>query len=78
MLVGSSLDDYYATYLAERHGLATILVNPAVTPHHSFDGYLGTQTNYCSGETWGPIEDHVAAPVELEVTHLQRSERYQA
>ncbi|MGZ2336899.1 YqiA/YcfP family alpha/beta fold hydrolase [Acinetobacter baumannii] len=54
MLVGSSLGGYYATHLAERHGLAAILVNPAVAPHRSFDGYLGAQTNHYSGETWEP------------------------
>ncbi|MHC3973272.1 YqiA/YcfP family alpha/beta fold hydrolase, partial [Pseudomonas aeruginosa] len=29
------------------------------------------------GETWELTEDHVAALAELEVTHLQRPERYQ-
>ena len=77
VLVGSSLGGYYATHLAERHGLAAILVNPAVAPHRSFDGYLGAQTNHYSGETWELTEDHMAALAELEVTHLQRPERYQ-
>ena len=77
VLVGSSLGGYYATHLAERHGLAAILVNPAVAPHRSFDGYLGAQTNHYSGETWELTEDHVAALAELEVTRLQRPERYQ-
>ena len=63
--------------MAERHGLAAILVNPAVAPHRSFDGYLGAQTNHYSGETWELTEDHVAALAELEVTRLQRPERYQ-
>lgn len=75
VLVGSSLGGYYATHLAERHGLAAILVNPAVAPHRSFDGYLGAQTNHYSGETWELTEDHVAALAELEVTRLQRPER---
>src|SRR3990167_5062606 len=43
LLVGSSLGGYYATHLAERHGLKALLVNPAVSPHRMFDGYLGTQ-----------------------------------
>jgi pimeloyl-ACP methyl ester carboxylesterase len=67
LLVGSSLGGYYATHLAERHGLKALLVNPAVSPHRMFDGYLGTQTNLYSGETWELTHDHVAALAELEV-----------
>lgn len=40
LLVGSSLGGYYATHLAERHGLKALLINPAVMPHRRFDGYL--------------------------------------
>ncbi|MGC3292827.1 YqiA/YcfP family alpha/beta fold hydrolase, partial [Pseudomonas aeruginosa] len=50
VLVGSSLGGFYATHLAERHGLAAFLVNPAVAPHRSFVGYQGAQTNHYSGE----------------------------
>ena len=52
LLVGSSLGGYYATHLAERHGLKALLVNPAVSPHRMFDGYLGTQKNLYTDETW--------------------------
>ena len=67
LLVGSSLGGYYATHLAQQHGLAQLLINPAVRPHQRFSGYLGPQTNYYSGETWELTTDHVAALAELEV-----------
>jgi len=77
LLVGSSLGGYYATHLAERHGLKALLINPAVTPHRRFDGYLGPQTNLYSGEVWDLTEDHVVALGELEVPPPQDAERYQ-
>lgn len=77
VLVGSSLGGYYATHLAERHGLKALLINPAVTPHRRFDGYLGPQTNLYTGEIWELTEDHVVALAELEVPPPQNAERYQ-
>ena len=67
LLVGSSLGGFYATYLAERHGLKALLINPAVNPQLRFEGYLGPQTNYYTGETWELTLDHVAALAELAV-----------
>ena len=77
LLVGSSLGGYYATWLAEQHGLKALLVNPAVSPHRMFDGYLGTQTNLYCGETWELTLDHVQALAELEVAAPQDPQRYQ-
>lgn len=67
LLVGSSLGGYYATHLAQRHGLRAVLINPAVNPHQLFDGYLGTLQNYYTGEVWQLTKDHVQALAELEV-----------
>lgn len=77
LLVGSSLGGYYATHLAERHGLKALLINPAVSPHRMFDGYLGTQKNLYTDETWELTHDHVAALAELEVPAPQDPQRYQ-
>lgn len=77
LLVGSSLGGYYATHLAERHGLKALLINPAVNPHQLFDGYLGAQTNHYTGETWELTHDHVQALAELEVPAPNDPERYQ-
>ncbi|MEK1908427.1 MAG: YqiA/YcfP family alpha/beta fold hydrolase [Pseudomonas sp.] len=76
LLVGSSLGGYYATHLAEQHGLSALLINPAVSPHRLFDGYLGEQLNHYSGETWQLTQDHVDALAELEVPPPQDAERY--
>lgn len=77
LLVGSSLGGYYATHLAQRHGLKALLINPAVAPHRLFDGFLGTQRNYYSDETWELTLDHVHALAELEVPAPQDAERFQ-
>ncbi|MGP8543931.1 YqiA/YcfP family alpha/beta fold hydrolase [Pseudomonas protegens] len=77
LLVGSSLGGYYATHLAERYGLKALLINPAVSPHRMFDGYLGTQKNLYTDETWELTHDHVAALAALEVAPPQDPERYQ-
>lgn len=77
LLVGSSLGGYYATHLAERRGLKALLINPAVNPHHLFDGYLGSQQNLYTGETWELTHDHVQALAELEVPAPQDPQRFQ-
>jgi predicted esterase YcpF (UPF0227 family) len=77
LLVGSSLGGYYATHLAERLGLKALLINPAVSPHRMFDGFLGTQKNLYTEETWEMTHDHVTALAELEVSAPQDPQRYQ-
>ncbi|UCJ17283.1 alpha/beta fold hydrolase [Pseudomonas sp. MM211] len=77
VLVGSSLGGYYATHLAERHGLKALLINPAVCPHRLFDGYLDPQRNHYSGETWELTADHVTALAELETPPPTDPARYQ-
>jgi predicted esterase YcpF (UPF0227 family) len=58
-LIGSSLGGFYATYLAEKHGLKAVLINPAIDPHIGLRAYLGRQTNL-----------HTAEPYELTEAHL--------
>ncbi len=67
VLVGSSLGGYYATFLAERHGLKALLINPAVRVQRYFERYLGAQRNFYSGECWELTAEHVAALAALEV-----------
>jgi predicted esterase YcpF (UPF0227 family) len=75
-LAGSSLGGYYATWLAERHGLQAVLVNPAVVAPLSLEPYLGRQTNLYTGEAFDFTPAHVAELRALEVPLLSRPERY--
>lgn len=58
-LVGSSLGGYYATFLAEKHGLRAALVNPAVVAPLSLSAYIGTQKNLHTGETFEFTAAHI-------------------
>jgi predicted esterase YcpF (UPF0227 family) len=58
-LVGSSLGGFYATYLAEKHGLKAVLINPAIDPHIGLRAYLGPQTNLHTGEPYELTEAHL-------------------
>jgi predicted esterase YcpF (UPF0227 family) len=58
-LVGSSLGGFYATWLAERHDLRAVLLNPACYPHRDLAALLGPQRNLYSGETYRLTEAHL-------------------
>ena len=59
-LVGSSLGGFYATWLAERHALNAVLLNPAVMAQRDLRAMLGPQKNLHSGEEYELTEAHVA------------------
>jgi len=63
--VGSSLGGFYATWLAEKHGVRAVLINPAIDPHVGLRAYLGRQENLHTGE-----------PYELTEAHLRDWERH--
>lgn len=75
-LVGSSLGGYYATYLAEKHDLRAILINPAVVAHETLARFVGPQTNVYTGETFEFTREHVAELEQLNVPQLSRPERF--
>lgn len=75
-LVGSSLGGYYATYLAEKHGLRAVLVNPAVVAHLALEKFVGPQQNLYSGERFEFTRDHIAELRELEVPRISRPENF--
>jgi len=74
-LVGSSLGGFYATHLAEKHGLRAVLLNPGVSPQRDLAGYLGVQRNLYSGEEYELTRADLAAWGRL-ATPTVHPERY--
>ena len=58
-LVGSSLGGFYSSYLAERHDLRAVLINPAMRPHEDLRAYLGTQRNLYTQQRYELTEEHL-------------------
>jgi len=58
-LIGSSLGGFYSTYLAERHDLRAVLINPAVYPHEGLRAYLGAQRNLHTHQQYELTEEHL-------------------
>lgn len=74
-LVGSSLGGFYATCLAERHGLHAVLIQPAVFPHVGLASLLGPQENLYTGERYELTAAHIDAWRALAVDPVD-PERY--
>lgn len=74
-LVGSSLGGFYSSYLAERHDLRAVLINPAVYPHEGLRAYLGTQRNLHTQRQYELTEEHLR---QWEMLYLAtvRAQRY--
>jgi len=51
-LIGSSQGGFFATCLAEMHGLRAVLVNPAVIGCLKLTDFIGTHTHLYTGETF--------------------------
>ena len=75
-VVGSSLGGYYATWLAERHGLRAVLVNPAVVAPLALESFVGMQDNLYTGERFEFTHQHLDELRALEVAAITRPERY--
>ena len=75
-LVGSSLGGFYATWLAEKHGLKAVLVNPAVRPYDGLRQFLGPQQNLYTGERYELTRAHLTELAAMDVAVITRPERY--
>jgi len=69
-LVGSSLGGFYATWLAERHDLRAVLINPAVVAPLPLDTFIGRQTNLYTGESFDFTAEHIEELRALEVAQV--------
>jgi predicted esterase YcpF (UPF0227 family) len=75
-LVGSSLGGYYATWLAERHDLRAVLVNPAVLAALSLEPWLGWQDNLYTGERFELTRAHLDELRAIEVPRISRPHNF--
>ncbi|MCS6786045.1 MAG: esterase [Thiobacillaceae bacterium] len=76
-LVGSSLGGFYATYLAERHGLKAVLINPCVACHEKLAGEVGrVQKNWHDGSEYLFTAEHLAALRSLALPAISDPGRY--
>lgn len=74
-LIGSSLGGFYATWLAEQHGLCAAVVNPAVLAPLDLAQWLGPQTNLYTGEHFILTPTHIRELEQLEIA-ISKPERY--
>ena len=72
-LVGSSLGGYYATWLAEKHRLKAVLLNPAVRPYELLSEFVGRQKRFHTGEQYEFTRQHVDELRSLEVDRITPS-----
>jgi len=76
VLIGSSLGGYYATYLAEKHDLRAILINPATHAEKTLAPWIGPHTNIYTGEHFELTQGHIMALSNLWVPILRNPERF--
>ena len=74
-VAGSSLGGFYATVLAERHGLPAVLINPAVPAAIPLDTWIGRHDNFYSGDFFDFTAEHVAQLRALDPPSLH-ADRY--
>lgn len=75
-LVGSSLGGYYATWLAEKHGYRTVLLNPMTRLMPEFEQFVGVTTSFHSDEPFEFRREYIDHLRAMAVTNITRPDRY--
>ena len=76
-LMGSSLGGFYATWLAEKHGLKAVQINPCVACDTKLATEVGRQQkNWHSGEEYEFSAQHLAELQALKVPQPSRPGQY--
>lgn len=76
LLVGSSLGGYYATYLAQTHGLDAVLINPAAHAASLLKPWVGPHENLYTGEKFTLTDAHIEQLERLWIPSLSHPERF--
>ena len=76
VLAGSSLGGYYATWLAERHDLRALLINPAAYAFKTLAPWVGSHTNLYTGKSFDFTQQHIEELRKLWIPELARPERF--
>ncbi len=71
VLLGSSLGGYYSTYLTEKYGLKTVLINPAVRPYQLLEELLGENENIYTQERYELTRHHLEQLLALKCERLK-------
>lgn len=75
-LIGSSLGGYYATFLTERYGVNSVLINPAVAPYRMLADNLGIHHNYHTQRQFEITRHEVDQLERLEIDAIRQPEKY--
>ena len=76
-LVGSSLGGFYAAWLAEKHDLRAVYINPCVACHDKLAGEVGQlQKNWHTGEEYAFSAGHRDELAALRLDRLTRPDNH--
>jgi len=75
-VIGSSLGGFYATVLAQRHGLRAVLLNPAVDPARDLADHLGETTSFHGNDPFHFRPEFISELRAMTPASITQPERY--